>query len=239
MASTPPLMNFSLAQTIATGVMTFLAKVLVCPVVRILYAMRIKNRKNLRSIRRQGYITVSNHCLYAEPIFAGMTVWPQRLWYCAEQKNVERTYIGWLCRLMGAFGIPDDKPLSITSPVLKALKKKHVVHIYPEGILYHRNQNIAPFFPGAFHFAIAADVPVLPMTAVLSERKAWRIFPWLPPRVKYIIGTPIYPEPFLKNAKSRKEAMKAFSETIHMAMQNAIDKHGGNYDLPGREAPPE
>ena len=239
MESDHPIINFSFPRTVATGIMTFLAKVLVCPVVRVLYAMRIKGRKNLRSIGHRGFITVSNHCLYAEPIFAGMTIWPRRLWYCAEQKNMERTYIGWLCRIMGAFGIPEDRPLSVTTPILKALKKKHVVHIYPEGVLYHRNQNIAPFFPGAFHFALAADVPVLPMTEVLHERKAWRIFPWLPPRVEYIIGTPLYPEPFLKNSESRKEAMKAFSEAIHAAMQNDIDENGGIYNLPGRQAPPE
>ena len=233
-----PIIDFSFRQSIVTAFMTFLAKFLVSVPVHALYALKISDRKNLRALGRGGFITVSNHCLYGEPIFAGMAVWPRRFWYCVEQENVDRKDVGWLCRLMGAFGIPKEKPLAVTGPVLKALDKKHVIHMFPEGVLYFRNQDIAPFFRGAFHFALAAGVPVLPMTSVLHERKAWGLFSWLPPKVEYVIGKPLHPASFEETCGSRKEALKAFSEALRISMQDTIDGRTGARNLPGAVKPP-
>ena len=237
MSRSREIINFSFGMRILTTVMYALGRLLVSLPVHALYGLRIRGRRNLRSLGLRGFVTVSNHCLYGEPIFAGMALWPRCLWYCAEQKNVERSYIGWLCRVMGAFGIPEDRPLSIAGPVRRALEKGHVVHIYPEGELYWRNQDIGPFLKGAFFFSLTSGAPVLPMTAVLKERKAWSLFRWLPPRVDYVIGKPIFPDAFLDGTGNRREALAAYADAVRSSMQTTIDSGGGIRDLPGVEFP--
>lgn len=201
----------------------------------LVYGLRFCGRRHLRAIRETGVITVSNHCQYIEPVFTGLALWPRRIWYAVEENNINRKDVGWLNRLLGAFGIPDDRPMGIAGLVRSVLDRQQVVHFYPEGKLFYRNQKLRPFHRGAFLLALRFNVPVLPLTEVLQKRKLHNFFPFLPPKVFFIIGKPIFPEEIRKmsrNSAGRDTAVRAasqsafFAEYVRERMQNTIRMQG-------------
>jgi len=202
---------------------------------KLVYHLRIKGRHNLRDI--EGVMIASNHCQFIEPGFAMVVLSPRKAICGASEKNVTRVSIGWLTRLLGAFGIPDENPLSIAPYVKKALRRSLAILFYPEGKLNWRSQTPGPFFEGIFLFAMLNNVPVLPLTEVLHERPIRRIFPWWPPRTTFVLGTPIYPDDFKHSGLPRRRQIHSMSEHVRSVIIDTIEKEGGCKTLPERRDP--
>ncbi len=219
----------------------FLLYFIAVPVVSIVgllvYHLRVKGRKNLKG-HKCGMIA-SNHCQFIEPGFAAVSMWPKRALFSAEENNITRKDVGWLVRLLGTFGIPDDNPLSIGGTIKAALAKNWFVHFYPEGVLYWRSQEPAPFMEGVFFFAYLNNVPVFPMAEVLKDRPLRRIFPWWPPKTTIVYCKPVYPDAFRQEGRSRREVIHLMSEAVRNAILNAIKEEGGCTTLKERRLPPE
>ncbi len=218
------------------GMALYLLASVILPVpLRLIYGFRVKGKHNLRNLRGSGFITVSNHCQYIEPAFTGLALWPRRILYTVEEKNLYRRDIGWLNRLLGALGLPKENPMVIAPIIRDALKEKNIVHFYPEGKLYYRNQKLGPFYRGAFLFALRFEVPILPLTEVLHTRTIQKVFPFLPPKVSFIVEKPIYPEMITTatstkgvSGKNRQVGSKAafFAAYVRKIMQGTIDRFG-------------
>ncbi len=202
----------------------------------LIYGLRVKGRKYFRG-HKNGMIA-ANHCQFMEPAFSGLALWPRKVFFSAEENNIVRRDVGWLVRLVRAFGIPDKNPLSVGTLVTKALKKNWFVHFYPEGVLYWRSQEPAPFMEGVFFFAYLNNVPVFPLAEVLKDRPIRRIIPWWPPRTLFVFCPPVYPEEFRKKGLSRREIIHQMSEAVRKAILDTIQKEGGCTTLKDRRTPP-
>jgi 1-acyl-sn-glycerol-3-phosphate acyltransferase len=220
-----------LRKTILGIFFTILGKILLPLPLKIIYGLRIRGRENLKSVQGTGVITVSNHCLYMEPVFAGLALKRRRVWYIVEEQNIVRRDIGWLNSILGAIGIPETEPEAIALPVRHILERGEAVHFFPEGKLFFRNQRIQPFYTGAFILALRNNVPVLPLTEVLLDRKARNLLPFLPPKVSFIIGKPVYPEQ-IKRLCGHSEILAGrsvghsavFAEYVRDIMQRTIER---------------
>ncbi len=208
------------AGTLLTG----LAKLVLPLPMKIIYGLRITGRENLSKVKNTGIITVSNHCQYIEPVFTGLALWYRNVWYIAEELNILRRDVGWLNRLLGAVGIPKKSPHAIALPVRHILEQGDAVHFYPEGKLFYRNQHIKPFHTGAFLFALRCNAPVLPLTEVLHGRKVGKLFSFLPPKVTFVIGRPIFPEQIKKLNKRNAKHSVFFAEYVRKVMQRTIEE---------------
>lgn len=206
-----------------TFLLTCIARILLPLPLRFLYGLQTRGKENLKKIGKTGAITVSNHCQYIEPIFTGLVLWPRRVWYVVENNNIERKDVGWLNRLLGAIGIPPQNPMSISIPIRSALENHHIVHFYPEGRLYYRNQQLRPFYTGAFLIALRNNVPVLPLTEVLHERKLSKVLSFLPPKVTFVIEAPVFPEEIRGLVESPRKRSAVFASYVQKTMQNTID----------------
>lgn len=202
-----------------------LGKLLLFIPVKIVYGLRITGKEHLRSLRGTGIISVSNHCQYLEPVFTAFALMRRKVWFTAEENNITRKYLGRLNRIFGALGIPDSNPESIVAPVEAALRRKQVVHFYPEGKLFHRNQTIKPFKTGAFFIALKNRVPLLPLTEVLRPRRLGRLLPFVPPRVSFEIGKPIFPEEIIRRFPAGIGRPSEFARYVRRLMQNTIDRY--------------
>jgi 1-acyl-sn-glycerol-3-phosphate acyltransferase len=202
---------------------------------KLIYGLRVKGRKNLRG-HRCGLVA-ANHCQFLEPGFSGLSVWPRKILFSAEENNVTRKDVGWLTRLVRAFGIPDENPMAIAGFVKKALQKKWFVHFYPEGVISWRSQEPGLFLEGVFFFAFLNNVPVFPIAEVLHERPIRRFLRWWPPKTTFIIGKPVFPDRFRKPGVSRRDQIRQMSETIHKVITTTIEKEGGCKTLPERRPP--
>lgn len=201
----------------------------------LVYGLRIRGRHRLRGHRRG--LVAANHCQFLEPGICGVTFWPRKILFSAEENNVTRRDVGWLTRLLRAVGIPDDNPMGIGSTVRKGLESGWFVQFYPEGRLSWRSQEPGPFLEGVFFFAFLNDVPVFPLTEVLLERPIRRLFPWWPPRTEFIIGEPVYPDSFRDQGLSRREMVHRMSEAVRQVIIDTIAERGGCTELPERRPP--
>ena len=205
------------------------ALIIACPLV---YGWRVKGRRNLKG-HRSGMVA-ANHCQFIEPGMSAINFWPRKVLFSAEENNVTRKDVGWLTRLLRAFGIPDDNPMGIAGFVKKGLEKGWLVHFYPEGVISWRSQEPGPFLEGVFFFSFLNDVPVFPLTEVLKERPLRKLFPWWPPKTLFVIGEPVFPGDFRKPGLSRREMVHAMSEAVRGIMYRTIEEEGGCRELPER-----
>jgi len=202
---------------------------------KIVYRLQIKGRHNARDIK--GAMIAANHCQFIEPGFLMLVLFPRKSICGASEKNVTRKSIGWLTRLLGAFGIPDKNPFSITTYIEEALRKKVLIFFFPEGELNWRSQTPGHFFEGFFFLAVLNNVPVLPLTEVLRERPIRRIFPLWPPRTTFVLGAPVYPDDFRSPGVSRRKQATLLSKHVRSVITGTIKKASGCKTLPERRDP--
>jgi 1-acyl-sn-glycerol-3-phosphate acyltransferase len=186
------------------------------------YATSIKGRKNLKVDRA---FIVSNHTLYMDPAVIAHVVFPRRSYYSALEETFEIPGIGTYIRLLGAFPLPQKNPLPrVMRALKKALATRGLVHFFPEGELFHRNQHIRDFKDGVFFLSVGMDIPIIPVTLILNRRRFFgRQLPeWLP-KLTVIVSPPVYPAQFRTNGE-RREAVPAMKRYVHGLMSDTIAK---------------
>ena len=120
--------------------------------------------------------------------------------------------------MIGGMGIYFFYGQKQTDKILKDEKK--FVGIYPEAALWPYYTKIRKFKPGAFHFAVKDDVPIIPV--VINFRAPRGIQKWFNMKVRYVtvhIGKPIYANKDLPFNESVAELMER-SHTIMVRMNH-------------------
>lgn len=204
----------------------------------LFYRIRITGRENLRGLRRA--ILVSNHTMIMDPAVIAHAIRPRRTWFTMLEETAMIPFLGTFVRLLGALPIPEGPGalLSLDAAAEEAMGRLGFLHVFPEGECYRWSQDLAPFRPGAFLLALRLNVPVVPITTVLHERK-WRgkasirvlgrSIP-IPPVVTIVIGRPI-PAPQATQSTGSHElraASLSFAAQARQEMQAVIDEWGGS-----------
>lgn len=162
---------------------------------RILGSHKVVGRKNLKPLRKKGFISVANHCHIFDTVLTGMVFWTRRPWFASVQRNFEAPYLRKLFRDARGFPIPNGVTglRRIIAPVTAAVKRGTIVHLFPEEELWHLHKGIDYFQRGAFYLAHQANCPVVPVVHVFNTRKFFgREISKNILNIKTIIGEPIY-----------------------------------------------
>lgn len=205
---------------------------------KIIGSHNVHGRKNLRILKKQGFISVANHCHIFDTVLTGVAMMPRRPWYASVQRNFEAPYFRKMFRILRGFPIPDGVfgLRKILKPVVHAVKQGKIVHFFPEEELWHLYQDIDYFQKGAFYLAHHANCPVVPIVHLFKPRTFFgRKISDNILSIKTVIGEPIYPHLPLEEGKSVN--MESVLEMCDSA-QNWMITMLKNYHTAGKKSKP-
>ncbi|MDQ6922202.1 MAG: 1-acyl-sn-glycerol-3-phosphate acyltransferase [Candidatus Dormibacteraeota bacterium] len=165
-----------------------IARVVLGPLYRLLFRLRVSGRENIPAGRH--YVLISNHLNWLDP-FTLLLVFPPepRLHFLADPENlVKNRWHWWIIRKVGGY-IPVDlkrhRDSLLYEQVRKGLAKGVVVAIFPEAAYGPAEGELQGFKKGFAHFAIEGRVPVLPVALTGTKDL------WLRKQIELRIGEPI------------------------------------------------
>lgn len=208
---------------------------------QIIGSYRVKGKKNLRPLKRKGFITVANHCHIFDTVLTGLSVLPRRPWYASVQRNFEAPYFRKMFRILRGFPIPNG-PIGlrrITKPVADAVKRGNIVHFFPEAELWHLYQDIDFFQKGPFYLAHQANCPVVPIIHLFKPRK---IFGKVRSKnilsITSVIGEPIYPRVLTEEGERvNLDSVQEMCDTAHTWMKSRMVEYHGEKKNQEKEHP--
>ena len=158
--------------------------------------LRIKNRKNLRTIN-SGAIMISNHVDNLDSVMNALSVFPKKPIFTGIKDNFKLPITGKLVTLLGTTPIPET-PNEIKvffHELSKQIRKGRIVHFFPEGELVKKDTQLRAFKKGAFLLAEETKSPIIPVGIRFIESQHKLPF-LLKAKVVVDVGTPIYPDLF-------------------------------------------
>lgn len=215
----------------------FLSKIFVTFAVAVMsvinffwFDLKVKNKKTLRALRKQkkAFITIANHCLIFDSVFSIVTTYPKTTYLPTVEPTMKMPFVRHILRALNIVPIPFDLKgmLKFRKDCMQVLSEGKVLHYFPEGALWPYYGKLREFKPGAFRFAVEADVPILPYCIYFRKRKGlWRLL-GKKPLVTLEILQPIYPNKEL----AKKQAIEDLQQRSHAAMKVVIDAH--SFDNP-------
>ncbi|TXT50165.1 MAG: acyltransferase domain-containing protein [Spirochaetes bacterium] len=181
--------------------------------------------------RYKPLILVSNHALLLDPMLHSISLAPRLTYFTALEETIASPGLGTLVRLFGALPLPKDRArlALVDQAVATALSTRGLCHFYPEGECHMRNQEIRPFKPGAFHFAIRHGAFVLPVVTVLKKRRLGPLS--LGVKAEVHLLPPIAPPSPSGRLSVDIHAAQTLAAAARAAMQARIDQAGGDKSL--------
>lgn len=192
--------------------------------------LKVKGRKNLRVMKKQGCIVVSNHCHYFDTVFTSWTIFPRRLYITVVQRNFEVPAVRILLKIFRAIPIPSSPAgfKMITKPIGEALARGHNVMFLPEGELVVMSQTIHRFRPGAFYQSYIHQVPLVPFVHVIKKRDFFgKDIGAAGARITQVIGEAVHPPKLTGEPGFPKKELDEMADTVAGWMERTIAEYHG------------
>lgn len=128
-----------------------------------LWDMRIEGERPA-DIDTKAYLVIANHESQADPFLLSFLPWDMR--WVAKESLFKQPVSGWAMRLGGDIPLrrgDGDSVRTCLDECERALRAGISVMMFPEGTRAAGKGELLPFKDGAFHLAITAGVPILPI----------------------------------------------------------------------------
>lgn len=185
---------------------------------KVFRGLKIKGKKNLRAVKKKGYIMYANHTDFRDAYLGHVFIAnPKRTYIIANKDAVSIFFVRRLTKDLGALPVPDTLGglKNLNSSVTQILGEKKALMIFPEAHIWPYYTKVRPFPVTSFRYAAINNVPCVPVAATYRKHKGLFFFRKKPQMVVYV-GKPIFPN---QDLSVKESAMKLRDETYEYICQ--------------------
>ncbi|CDC74227.1 phospholipid/glycerol acyltransferase [Candidatus Colimorpha enterica] len=211
-----------------------IATPLVLIYLRLVFGIRIKNRRAARKIKG-GYFLYGNHTQnIADAFIPSLISFPKKSHIITSQETVSIPVVRFLTPMLGAVPLPTTVrgAVNFNSAIGDLLKRRRVITVYPEAHIWPFCNFIRPFRDDSFTYPVKHRLPVVPFVVTYRERRFLR---FLYPLITVRVCEPVYPDSTL----SPREARKKLRDGVYGEMCSAADASDNVGYIEYRQIEPE
>lgn len=186
---------------------------------RMICGLRVINKEKLKNLPQKA-VTVCNHVHMLDCCVIACCMNRRRLCIPTLESNFCIPVLRWLIRLLGGIPLPTKTRTfrQMHEALIRHINEGHLVHVYPEGILYPRYNGIRKFKRGAFSLAYDCNVPVIPYVIRYVKPEGWQRFFHHKPVMRLYILDPVYPDV----SKNKREETIRLCNEVHKKMEDVF-----------------
>lgn len=170
----------------------------------ILYHPKVVGKKNIKSIKKQGYYIYSNHVLSLDPILTPTITNIYKKCYIAASQDTFSIcgFVSWIVKALGAFPVPTNSTMyyNYVDFIKHVISKKKRVLMYPEAHIWPYCNFIRDYSDTSFKYPVMTNSPIVPYVTCFTKRKHSN-----KPKITVYILEPIYPNTNLSLEDSTKD----------------------------------
>ena len=185
------------------------------------FGLRIIGREKLRQLPQKG-VTVCNHVHMLDCGVIACAMNRRRICIPTLESNFRIPLVRHLIRILGGIPLPEHirSFRNMNEALTEYISEGHLVHIYPEAVLYPRYNGIRPFKRGAFSLAYDCNAPVIPyVIRYVPPRGLQRLFHQKKVMRLYILD-PVYPD----TTQNKRAETQRLCALVHREMQAVFDR---------------
>lgn len=208
----------------ASFLLVMLMKLVVYYIYGLIFrGLRVKNKHNLKHLKDERYILVSNHMHVLDAVWIGTLIAPRRIYVTMLQSNLGMPIIGKILRLAGGIPIPETKEnmVNFLDELKTELSKKTPVLVMPEASIKPYHVGIRKFLSGAFRFAADSNAKILPFVYIYKNPKGIMKFFKKHPYVELHVLDPVD----VVEMESKNKTYVATKDKVHEIMSEYFNAH--------------
>lgn len=149
-----------------------LARLIGRSVSRALWFIKYNGLEHIPPPGETGFIVAANHQTYLDPVWIASPIAGHKFRFMAISTAFDWPLIGPLIKYLGSFPVSNDRRGAVRAynESVATLQDGGVLFIFPEGERRHSDDRSFEFKTGAAKIAIAAGVPILPVTITGGDR---------------------------------------------------------------------
>lgn len=186
--------------------------------------IKVKGKKNIKSLRHKGYFIYSNHVSISDAFKIQALIYPfKRTNAIGYTDSLTVPIIGKAMKGLGLIPLPlkDDveNMKKFTNSFSYFLKKKERIIIFPEAHIWPYYTKIRTFRKGSFLFPAMNNAPIVPMCTVFRKPLIGK-----KPKQTILIGKPIYPLSDLSVLENKEYLYEACLSTLK-ALSSSVKQY--------------
>lgn len=186
----------------------------------VICGFRVKNRKAIRKIRKEGFFLYANHSHFTDAFLAPIVAFPKRAYVIVGPDTVSIKGLRNFVQMVGAIPIPDvfSGMPSFLNAIRLRTEEKSCVSVFPEAHMWNYCTFLRPFKSGSFRYPVHLGVPSVAVAVTYQQRKLSFI---KQPKRTVFISDPFFPDDTL----SAKEAQRKLQEQVEAFLKEKTESY--------------
>lgn len=174
---------------------------------------KVKNRRVLKSVKKEGYFLYANHTQeIADAFLPTMALFPKSVYVIVHPNNVSMPVLGRVTPYLGALPLPSNLKAmrSFKNAMEKRILQGNCVTIYPEAHIWPFYTDIRDFPATSMKYPVEYNAPSFAMTTTYQSRGEGK-----KPRAVVYLDGPFYPD----TSVAPRERAQELRDRIYAAMR--------------------